>query len=139
MVMVCSDGFKVIAILFPLNGAGRFGTDVVYNPADFFDLIGDQIGYFQHVLSRKVKNISCHAVQAHYGSQGENITVIPVIARNPYALYREQNRKGLPNLMVEAPFSKLSDIEVIRLSQDIAFSLSTSLMIRMASPGPGKG
>jgi hypothetical protein len=79
----------LIAILFPLYGAGRFGTDVVYDPADFFDLIGDQIRYFQKILSRKSKTSAVIPSRLTTARQSEYITVIPIISRNPYALYRQ--------------------------------------------------
>lgn len=68
--------------LFPLDGGGGFGRNIVGDPADVLDGVGDEGGDFQEVFHGEGVHVGGHAVFADDGPEGEDPAVLTDIPGN---------------------------------------------------------
>ena len=67
-------GYQRVTIdpLFPFNGAGGFGADIVYYAVDPVDFIDDSVGKVAEQLIRKMSPICRHAIRASNRTNGNH-------------------------------------------------------------------
>lgn len=83
-------------LLLPLNGAWRFGADVIDHPVDPMYFVDDAVGEFSKKFVGQVSPVSSHAVGTGNGADGHYIFVGAGIAHDPYCFYRKQDCERLP-------------------------------------------
>ena len=62
-----------------------------------------------------------HAVGGGHRPERTDIIIGPAIAHNPDGAHRQQNGKGLPDHVIETGILDFLKIDIIGLTQDIAF------------------
>src|SRR5215467_1375457 len=85
----------------PLDGGRRLRRDVVDHPVNPSHLVGDPGGDPLQELARKPRPIRGHSVYAGYRSEHCSELVGPIVAHYPNALDRQEDRKGLPKLLIQ--------------------------------------
>ena len=74
--------------LFPFDGAGGFGADIVDDPVDSMDLVDDAVGEFSQEFVGQVGPVGGHAVGAGDGADSHHVLVSAGITHNTYSFYR---------------------------------------------------
>ena len=75
--------------LFPFNGAGGFGADVVDYTVDSVDFVDDAIGKGAEQFIGQMRPVGCHAVDTGDGTNGDYVFVGARISHNANGLDRE--------------------------------------------------
>ena len=61
--------------LFPFNGAGGFGADIVYYAVDAVDFVDDSVGKGAEQLIRKMSPVCRHTIGAGDRSNGNHVFI----------------------------------------------------------------
>ena len=68
--------------LFPLDGSGRFGGNIEYDPVDPFYVIDDFTAYFSQEIIRQSAPFSRHAIGGTHGAQRDGLFVGALVAHH---------------------------------------------------------
>ena len=71
----CSYGNKMSKKLFPLDGAGGFGADIVDHAVDSVDLVDDAVGELSEQFVRQVRPVCGHTIGAGNRANGNHVFV----------------------------------------------------------------
>lgn len=88
-------------MLFPFDGGGWFGADVVDYAVDASDLVDDVVGDFSEEVVGEVYPVGCHSVGGRYGAERNSVLVGALIAHDTNRLYGEEDYASLPYLVIE--------------------------------------
>ena len=77
--------------LFPLNGAGRFGGDVVDHAVDALDLVDDAVGDGAEQIAGQVAPVGGHGVATVNNPQGDNAFIGALVAHDADGFERQQH------------------------------------------------
>src|SRR5450631_3093024 len=105
----------------PLDRPRRLTRDVIHHAVDTLDLVDDAgRGLAQKLHLERIK-IRGHAVGRGHRAQADDVFVGAAVAHHADGLHRQQHGKRLPDLVVEAGFSNLIDIDGVGVAQDVEF------------------
>ena len=90
--------------LFPLDGAGGFGADVVDYAVYAGDFVYYPVGDYAQDFIGNLGPVCCHAVAAVYAAEGDNVVIGALVAHNPDGFDGEQHAEGLPDFIIEIGF-----------------------------------
>ena len=123
--------------LFPLNGCRGLTCDVVYNPIDPRNFIYNARADAVQNIVGDTGPVSGHKIIGRDGAKGQGMVIGAAIAHDAHRAGIGENGEELfwASRDLESSSRKMKSARR-RVS---AFSLVTSPMMRMASPGPGKG
>ena len=108
--------------LFPLDGGGRLGGDIVDDAVNAFDFIDDPAGNAVQDFVGQLVPVGGHAVETLNGAHGDDVFVGPVVAHNADGLDRQQHGEVLPDIEVIFHFQNfLADAQIGKLEQFDAF------------------
>ena len=125
--------------LFPLDGRGRLGGDVVDAAVHAAHAADDGIGDFgQEVVGQRCPG-GRHAVGRVDGTQGHDVLVGALVAHDADAPDRQKHDAGLPYFVVEAVVAQALDEDVVGFLEDADFLGGDVAEDAHAQAGAGEG
>src|SRR5690606_35528314 len=86
----------------PLDGGGRFGTDVEDDAGNVANLIGDAAGYLVQQIVGQAGPVGGHGVLGLDDAQRDDVGVVALVADDADGLDRQEHGEGLPDLPIPA-------------------------------------
>jgi hypothetical protein len=105
--------------LFPFDGCGRFGADVVANAIDPTHFIDDACGDTSKKVVGESAPVGGHEIVGIDASHGSYIFIRTSVPHHPYALGFEKDDEGLGGLSVEVCISDFIDEDFIGFAKHI--------------------
>ena len=104
--------------LFPLNGVGWFGTDVINYAINAFYFINNAAGNFAKQRVGESGPVWGHGIGAGHRTNSCNVFVNPPVSHNSHAFQWEEHDKVLPELLVQTIFPDFFKENDVHLPQD---------------------
>ncbi|MEY5025724.1 MAG: hypothetical protein RLZZ244_1252 [Verrucomicrobiota bacterium] len=104
--------------LFPLDGGGRLGGDVVYDPVYAFDLVDDARGDLGEKVVGHPDPVGGHAVLTFDDAEGDGVLVGTFIPHDADGTDGEEDGEALPDLVVPVAGFHLGHDNGVGFAQD---------------------
>ena len=103
----------------PLDRPGRLAGHVIHHAVDAADFVDDARRHprQERMLERVI--VGGHAVAAGDGAQREHVIIRAAVAHHAHRAHGQQDREGLPDLVVEAGFADFVQVDGVGLAQHV--------------------
>src|SRR5688572_23559428 len=93
--------YEPLRRLLPFYRCRWFTADIIYNPVNAFNIVDDVVRNMRQEFVRKMSPVGGHPIHRSYGPQCNCKFIGPFITHYSDAFYRQQNRAGLPYLVIQ--------------------------------------
>src|SRR5689334_14283250 len=107
--------------LFPFNGSGWFGADIIHYTIYTLHFINNIVAYFGKKFERKMAPVRGHAIGAAHGAKGHHTFISALIAHYAHTLDGQENCARLPYFAIKIVVLQTIDKNGIYFLDDAYF------------------